>query len=72
MLYSSLLVHLVVTLMLCCQLYAMEINEDGEYTPLIAHSFPVWVIKMPCSYALHFMLYPEVANGMAIMKFTNN
>jgi hypothetical protein len=50
----------------------MEINEDGEYTPLIAHSFPVWVIKMPCSYALHFMLYPEVANGMAIMKFTNN
>lgn len=58
--------------MLGCQLYAMEINEDGEYTPLIAQSFPVWVIKMPCSYALHFMLYPEVANGMAIMKFTNN
>jgi hypothetical protein len=53
-------------------LYAIEINEEGEYTPNISHNFAVWLVKFPCSVALHFLLYPEVANGMAVMKFTNN
>jgi hypothetical protein len=72
MLYSSLMVHFVVIVMLLCMLYAMSINEEGEYTPNISHNFAVWLVKFPCAVALHFMLYPEVANGMAVMKFSNN
>lgn len=72
MLYSCLMVHIVVIMMLLCMLYAININEEGEYTPNISHNFAVWLVKFPCSVALHFLLYPEVANGMAIMKFCNN
>ena len=72
MLYSCIMVHAVVYLMLFCMLYAISINEEGEYTPNISHNFAVWLVKFPCSVALHFLLYPEVANGMAIMKFANN
>ena len=72
MLYSCLMVQVVVLLMLGCTIYAMVIDEDGEYTPHISHNFAVWLVKLSCATALHFLLYPEVANGMAIMKFTNN
>lgn len=57
--------------MLVCMLYAMWTNENGDYTPNIAHSYAVWIVKFPCAVALHFFLYPEVANGMNIMKFAN-
>jgi hypothetical protein len=30
------------------------------------------LVKFPCALALHLYLYPEVENGMVIMKFTNN
>jgi ACR3 family arsenite efflux pump ArsB len=66
------MVHFVVIVMLCSMLYAITINEESEYTPNISHNFAVWLVKFPCAVALHFMLYPEVANGMAVMKFSNN
>ena len=71
MLYSCILVQTVVVAMLVCMLYAMWTNENGDYTPNIAHSYAVWIVKFPCAVALHFFLYPEVANGMNIMKFAN-
>ena len=49
-----------------------EANENEDYTPNIAKNFGVWIVKFPCVLALHFVLYPEVANGMSIMKFANN
>lgn len=72
MLYACLTVHLIVYIMLGCTIYAMQIDEDGEYTPKISTNFAVWLVKLPCAAALHFLLYPEVANGMSIMKFANN
>ena len=72
MIYSCLLVNIVVIMMLICMLYAIWTDENGDYTPNIAHSYAVWIVKFPCAVALHFFLYPEVANGMAIMKFANN
>jgi hypothetical protein len=53
-------------------LYAIMINEAGEYTPNIAHNFAVWFVKFPCTLALHFVLCPEVTAGMNLMKFCNN
>mmetsp|Transcript_12167 Transcript_12167/g.20511 ORF Transcript_12167/g.20511 Transcript_12167/m.20511 type:complete len:217 (-) Transcript_12167:89-739(-) len=72
MLYSTLLVALVVTIMLTCMMYAIVTNEAGEYTPAFSHSFAVFIVKLPCAVALHFALYPEVAKGMGLMKFSNN
>jgi uncharacterized membrane protein len=71
MLYSCILVQTVVIMMLTCMLYAINTNENCDYTPNVAHSFAVWIVKFPCAVALHFFLYPEVANGMAVMKFAN-
>jgi len=53
-------------------LYAIFKNDGNQYVPNIAHSFAVWFVKFPCTLALHFVLYPEVANGMSLMKFANN
>ena len=58
--------------MLSCMNYAIVTNENGDYTPSLAHSFAVFYIKFPCAIALHFCLYPEVAKGMNLMKFANN
>lgn len=71
-LYQCLLTHAIVIALLSCMLYAIKTDENGDYTPNIAHSFAVWFVKFPCTLSLHFVLYPEVANGMNIMKFTNN
>jgi hypothetical protein len=51
---------------------ALVTNEDNAYSPTVAHSFAVFVVKIPCTIALHLVLFPEVANGMVIMKFANN
>ena len=32
----------------------------------------VFYVKFPCAVALHFVLYPEVAQGMQLMKLANN
>lgn len=58
--------------MLGCMVWALVVNEDFGYSPYISHSFAVFVVKIPCTIALHLVLFPEVANGMIIMKFANN
>jgi hypothetical protein len=58
--------------MLGCMVLALVTNEDNAYSPTVAHSFAVFVVKIPCTIALHLVLFPEVANGMVIMKFANN
>jgi hypothetical protein len=35
-------------------------------------SFNLFIVKFPCCIALHFVLCPEVAKGMELMKFANN
>lgn len=32
----------------------------------------LFLVKFPCCIALHFVLCPEVAKGMELMKFANN
>jgi hypothetical protein len=32
----------------------------------------LFLVKIPCSIALHLLLYPEIDRGLALMKFTNN
>lgn len=42
----------------------MEMNEDGESTPIVATNFWIYLIKFPAMYALHFLLTPEVTNAI--------
>lgn len=72
MFFSCMVAHFIVDSMLFAMLYAIITNEGGEYTPNTPKNFGVWFVKFPCTIALHFVLYPEVANGMMIMKFSNN
>jgi hypothetical protein len=72
MFYSCLIISAIVNALLLSMLYAMITNENGDYTKNIAHSYAVFFVKFPCAMALHFVLYPEVANGMNLMKFANN
>lgn len=58
--------------MLTCMMYAIATNDGGEYTPNLAHSYAVFIVKFPCAIALHICLYPEIAKGMNLMKFANN
>ncbi len=46
-------------------------NEMGHYTPIVSGNFWLFLVKFPTMYALHFLLTPEVSNGMAIMKYAN-
>jgi hypothetical protein len=71
MLYSALTVQLIVILMLVCMMTSIVTNEMGRYDNQFSHSFAVFYIKIPCALALHLVLYPEVAKGINIMKFTN-
>lgn len=72
--FSCLIVYGIMNSLLICMYYAMlyDEHEHKEYDPNYALSFPVWFVKFPCCLALHFVLYPEVATGMSIMKFSNN
>lgn len=57
--------------MLSCMLYAVMTDEGGNYnsTPT-AQNWPLFGCKFLSAIALHFMLYPEVADGMTLMKFS--
>lgn len=55
--------------MLLCMWYAVEFNEGGNYGLVTAQNWPLFGCKFLSAVALHFMLYPEVADGMTIMKF---
>lgn len=72
MFYSCIIVHSIVNALLFSMVYAILTNENEDYSPNIAHNYAVFFVKFPCTLALHFVLYPEVANGMNMMKFTNN
>lgn len=47
----------------------MVTNEDGDYTPDIAHSYMLFLVKIPSALALHLVLSPQVNNGLKIMKY---
>lgn len=51
--------------------YAIITNEQNRYDPSFAHNFPTFLVKIACVMALHFVLYPEVAKGLNIMKLAN-
>lgn len=70
MLYTALIVQGIVFTMLACMSYGIYINEEGQ-TYEFSHSFTVFFVKLPCTIALHLLLYPEVAVGLDIMKFAN-
>jgi len=48
----------------------MVFNHDGNYP--FASSYTVFIVKFPSAICLHFVLYPEVMQGMKIMKYSNN
>jgi hypothetical protein len=56
--------------MLTCMLYSMVYQHGDDYP--FASSYTVFVVKFPSAVCLHFVLYPEVMQGMNIMKYTNN
>ena len=70
-LWSCLMVIVLEMTMLYCIFFAIARNENGEYPVGQAHSFELFMIKIPCVIALHLHLSPEVENGMVIMKFAN-
>jgi len=72
MLYSALVVAAVVLGMLISMLLAIIYNENGDFSAELSTSVVVFYVKFPCAVALHFVLYPEVAKGMNLMKFANN
>ena len=70
-LWSCIMCQVFMMLMLLLMLWAVLINENGEYPNEQAHSFMLFLVKIPTMMALHFLLSPEVENGMRIMKFAN-
>jgi hypothetical protein len=60
MLNSCMLVQSVVLSMLFATLYAIKIDEQGAYTPIISHSHALWFVKFACATALHFALTPQI------------
>jgi hypothetical protein len=70
-LWSCLMSQLMVTLMLSYIGWAIIINENDEYPITQPHNFQLMMIKLPTILALHFLLSPEVENGMRIMKYAN-
>ena len=50
----------------------MELYETSETNHTIPDSLIVLLVKFPAGIALHLVLYPEVEQGMSLMKFANN
>lgn len=59
-------------LLIAAVLYAVITNEGGEYSNTFQPSLMLFYVKLPCSVALHFFLFPRAQTGMNIMKFANN
>ena len=51
-------------------LYSMVYGKEENFG--FAESYTVFVVKFPSAICLHFVLYPEVMQGMNIMKYANN
>jgi len=52
--------------------YAIYRNEGGEYGLKFKPELMLYVIKLPCAIALHLVLYPQIDQGLRLMKFANN
>ena len=68
--FNSLMLVLWQNVMLSCMLYSMLYGEHGLRP--FSDSYAVFLVKFPCAICLHLVLYPEVHQGMKIMKFANN
>ena len=66
--FNSLMLIFWQNLMLTCMLYSMMQEEIRNFS----ESYAVYLVKFPCAICLHLVLYPEVMQGMKIMKFANN
>jgi len=64
-------IQLTTFAMLSMVFYAIMTNEGGRFTPTYASNFPLFIVKLACVMALHFVIYPEVSKGMNIMKLAN-
>jgi hypothetical protein len=54
--------------MLSCML--AELMHEAHLE--IPSYFKVLIVKIPCGVALHLLLTPEIKQGLAIMKYSNN
>ena len=70
LLVQALMIQGIVLTMLLCMCYGIYINENNDAYEF-SHTFTVFFVKVPCTIALHLLLYPEVVVGMNIMKFAN-
>lgn len=68
--FSCIFSQMITLGMLICELYAFINNEGGNYITILAQNWPLFACKFLSAIALHFMLYPEVSDGMTIMKFS--
>ena len=51
-------------------IYQHDKAHGGGYP--FARDYTVFIVKFPSAVCLHFVLYPEVMQGMNIMKYANN
>ena len=70
MLYSNSVIALMVMSMVGCMYY--HLINSAETERQFIGDFNLFLVKFPCCIALHFVLCPEVAKGMELMKFANN
>jgi hypothetical protein len=70
MLYSNAMIAIMILSMVGCLL--LQLHSDAAEKHFHADNFNLFLVKFPCCIALHFVLCPEVAKGMELMKFANN
>lgn len=68
--FNSLMLFFLQNCMLSCMLYSMTTRYADNFH--FASSYAVYIVKFPSAVCLHFVLYPEVMQGMNIMKYANN
>ena len=57
-------------MMLMCIILNIELNPEQHLD--FFDDFVLFLVKFPCSVALHLFLFPEIEKGLAIMKLANN
>ena len=67
--FSCVFSQMITCGMLGCMLKAMLTHEGGNYYARTSQTWALFGCKFLSAVALHFMLYPEVADGMTIMRF---
>jgi hypothetical protein len=67
--FSCVFSQMITCGMLGCMLWAMSTHEGNNYYPRTSQTWALFGCKFLSAIALHFMLYPEVADGMTVMKF---